>query len=46
MSYQAIFGDGEVYSTMVTIGLISIAYLSPYICYGIRKLARNFKASE
>ena len=46
MAYQEIFGDGEVYGAMATLGLVALAYLTPYICYGIRKFVRDRKAQE
>ena len=46
MNYQEILGDGEVYGAMATLGLVALAYITPYVCYCIRRFVRNLKASE
>lgn len=46
MNYQEILGDGEVYGAMATLGLVAVAYITPYICYAVRKWSRDRKVQE
>jgi hypothetical protein len=46
MTFHEIFSDGEVGGAMATLGIIAVAYMTPYICYGVRKWLRSLKATK
>jgi uncharacterized membrane protein YhaH (DUF805 family) len=41
MTFHEFFGDGEVISAMVTVGIICIAMITPNICVAIRRIGRK-----
>jgi hypothetical protein len=44
MSYNDIFGDGEIFGAMITVGIICLALLTPHICVAFRKLSRKLRS--
>lgn len=44
MSYNELFADGEIFGSMITVGIICLALLTPHICVAFRKLSRKLRA--
>jgi hypothetical protein len=46
MSYNDIFGDGEVFGAMITVGIICAALLAPNMALAFRKISRKIRTKE